>query len=127
MRLVRTLLVDDSQLFLEAAVRFLAAHQWLDIVGQATSGDQALAMTEQLAPDLVLIDVNMPGMDGLQATRQIKQRPNPPRVVVMTLHDIPEYREAAHAASADDFIAKSSIATRLIAMIDSLFTVPAPV
>jgi DNA-binding NarL/FixJ family response regulator len=118
---LRLLLVDDSPEFLESAARLLAQHQGLRIVGRAASGISALEQVAALNPDLVLMDLAMPSMNGLETTRQIKARPAPPRVVIMTLYDVAEYRAAARAAMADGFIAKSSIRSQLMPMLASLF------
>ena len=119
---LRILLVDDSAEFLESAARLLLLlHQELSIVGRAASGSAALEQVALLKPDLVLMDLAMPGMNGLETTRQIKARPFAPRVVIMTLYDVAEYRAAARAALADGFIAKSSIRSQLIPMLAGLF------
>jgi DNA-binding NarL/FixJ family response regulator len=127
MSTVRVLLVDDSLEFLEAAAQFLSQQGRLTIVGWAASGDEALELLDRLRPDLVLIDLVMPGMNGLEATRQIKARPAPPRVVIMTLYDVVEYREAASAAAADGFVAKSSIIPQLMPLITHLFAENVPI
>jgi DNA-binding NarL/FixJ family response regulator len=118
---LRILLVDDSAEFLESAARFLAMRADLNLVGSASSGDDAIARALELKPDLVLIDLAMPGMNGLEATRLLKARAEAPRVVIMTLHDNNEYREAAREVAADGFISKSAIGSQLFPMIASLF------
>ncbi len=118
---LRILLVDDSAEFLESAARLLMLHQDLRIVGRAASGSAAIEQVALLNPDLVLIDLAMPGMNGLETTRQIKAQPSAPRVVIMTLYDVAEYRAAARAATADGFIAKSAIRSQLIPMLAGLF------
>jgi len=118
---LRILLVDDSAEFLESAARLLMLHQDLSIVGRAASGSSALEQVAVLHPDLVLMDLAMPSMNGLETTRQIKARPASPCVVIMTLYDVAEYRAAARAAMADGFIAKSSIRSQLLPMLASLF------
>ena len=118
---LRILLVDDSAEFLESAARLLMLHQDLCIVGRAASGSSALEQVAVLNPDLVLMDLAMPGMNGLETTRQIKARPAAPRVVIMTLYDVAEYRAAAKDATADGFIAKSSIRSQLMPMLAGLF------
>ena len=120
---LRVLLVDDNARFLEAAARFLSRES-LSIVGQARSGAQALEQVAQLQPDLVLIDVAMPGMSGLDATRLIKGQPNPPRVVILTFHDNAEYRAVAQSAGADGFVAKTDFGVQLLPLIETMFAKP---
>jgi DNA-binding NarL/FixJ family response regulator len=122
--LVRTLLVDDSPEFLGAATRFLAADPQIEIVGRALSARQAIEEAARLQPDLVLMDVAMPEMNGLVATRHIKGQPNPPRVIALTLYDNDEYRAQAQAAGADGFVAKSEFGTQLLPLIYTLYQLP---
>ena len=120
MTLVRTLLVDDSPEFLGAAARFLATDPEIEIVGYALSARKAIEEVTRLQPDLVLMDVAMPEMNGFVATRQLKERPNPPRVIVLTLYDNDEYRAQARAAGADGFVAMSETVDRLIPLVGDL-------
>ena len=122
MTLVRTLLVDDNPEFLGAAARFLATDPEIEVVGQALSARKAIEEVTRLQPDLVLMDVAMPEMNGLVATRHIKERPNPPRVIVLTLHDNDEYRAQARAAGADGYVSKSEFGTQLLPLIHTLYT-----
>jgi len=117
---VRILLVDDSPDFLKLAARFLAMDPQVEIIARARSGRDALREVAQLKPDLVLMDLTMPEMNGLEATRQIKKLARPPRVIILTLHDSPDYRAAARAAGADDFVAKANLSTDLIPAIQRL-------
>ena len=113
----RILIVDDSADFLESATLLLAAAPGVAVVGHARSGEEAVAETERLLPDLVLMDVQMPGMGGLAATRLIKARPHAPRVIILTLHDTAEYREAAEAAGANGLLSKLAFTTAVSAML----------
>jgi len=117
---MRILLVDDSTEFLNVAERFLSAVPELKIVGRSDSGEEGIAMASELQPDLVLMDIAMPGMNGLEATRKIKEQPNPPLVVVLTLYDNPEYRSVAEEIHADGFVSKSEFGTRLLPLIQEL-------
>lgn len=121
---IQVLLVDDSAEFLESIARFLGLGTELRIVGVATSGAAAVTRAAELKPDLVLMDLAMPGMNGLEATVQLKSGAAPPCVVIMTLHDNTEYRDAARAVAADGFIAKSAIRSQLYPMIAGLFERP---
>jgi NarL family two-component system response regulator LiaR len=117
---LRILLVDDNVQFLDVAARTLAAVPAIEVVGRALSGREALEQVSQLQPDLVLMDVAMPNMNGLEATRHIKARPDAPRVVMLTLHDAPEYRAAAAAVGADDFVSKAEFHARVLPLIHAL-------
>ena len=119
---LRILLVDDSLVFLHAATCALALDPRLAIVGKAASGDQALALVPEVEPDVVLMDVAMPGMNGFEATRQIKAQPHPPRVFVLTSHDLAHYRTAAEAAGADSFVNKADFGSELLPLIDDVLT-----
>lgn len=114
-----TLLVDDSPAFLESITRFLAVDERIQIVGQALSGREAIEQATVLRPDLVLMDWSMPEMNGLEATRHLKAQPQAPHVVIVTLHDTPEYRSAAQDAGADGFITKSELGAQLLPLIDT--------
>ena len=107
--------------FLEAAERFVATVPNVKVVGRANSGSLALDLVMGLSPELVLMDYVMPDMNGIEATRQIKNLPDPPSVVILTLHDIPEYCAQAENAGADGFLAKVDLVRDLQPMIDSLF------
>jgi two-component system chemotaxis response regulator CheY len=122
------LLVDDSPEFLESAAGYLATQPDLRVVGRALSGPAALEQAAVLRPDLVLMDIALPGMNGLEAARQIKAWPAPPRIIILTLHDNPEYRSAAAAVRADGFVAKSDFGVQLLPVVRALFaTRPEPV
>lgn len=121
MELIRTLLVDDSPEFLDAAGRFLASHPNIELVGSALSGKEAFEQVALLNPDLVLMDLAMPGINGLETTRRIKAEPGAPRVIILTLHDNPEYRAASESVDADGFIAKSDFGAELLPLIRHIF------
>jgi DNA-binding NarL/FixJ family response regulator len=114
------LLVDDSPRFLDAVRRFLTA-QAIDIVGEAHTGQEALGLLDVVAPDLLLLDLEMPDLSGLTVLRLAKSRPHAPRVIILTIHDLDEYRAAATAAGADGFVAKQELTTALVPLIRQLF------
>ena len=117
----RVLLVDDNQDFLKAAKRFLRAVPGLELMGEATSGEQALELSAALHPDLVLMDVAMPGMNGLAATLRIKQQPNAPKVIIVTLHTHSAFGALANEAGADGFLQKEDLVVELPRLLASLF------
>jgi two-component system invasion response regulator UvrY len=123
MKSVKVLLADDNQRFLESTERFLRSIPDINMVavGKALSGEEAIRLSSELKPDLILMDLAMPGMSGLEATRLIKQAGEAPRVVILTIHENDEYRRAAEGAGADGFVTKSDFAEKLVPMVRSLF------
>ncbi len=113
-----TFLVDDSPSFLQSAARFLSSDERIEIVGMALSAQEALDEVERLQPALVLMDLTMPGMSGLEATRRLKASPHPPHVIILTLHDTEEYRQAAEQAHADGFVSKSDFGQKLLPLLE---------
>jgi DNA-binding NarL/FixJ family response regulator len=118
---LRILVVDDSKDYLEAVTGLLAIYPCVETVDQALSGAQALAAIRTGHPDLMLVDIAMPEISGLELTRTVKAAPHPPRVIIVTLHDTPAYREAARDAGADGFLGKSQLGERLQSAIRQIF------
>src|SRR3989442_423137 len=98
---VRVFLVDDSQEFIGFVKNLVQEFAFLEVVGAAQCAEEALEPIQRLRPDLVLMDLSMSGMSGLQATRLLKAQQPAPRVILVTGSDTPEYRAAASAAQAD--------------------------
>ncbi|MDB6023725.1 MAG: chemotaxis protein CheY [Pedosphaera sp.] len=118
---LKVLLVDDNPEFLKTAAAFLSAYAMLEVVGLAQSGQEAVEIARKLNPELVIMDLAMPEMNGLDTTRRIKALPAPPQVVIVTLYDGPEFSSLAHAAGADDFITKSEFGELLLPAVLKLF------
>jgi DNA-binding NarL/FixJ family response regulator len=108
------LIVDDNPMFREQTREWLSREHDLEVVGSAGSAAEAIALVERLRPAVVLMDIAMPGLSGIEATRRLKRLPDPPAVLVLTLHDEPAYRAAALAAGADGFLGKDDFATELL-------------
>jgi YesN/AraC family two-component response regulator len=91
---VRVLIADDQQLIRDGFRMILAAEPDIDIVAEARNGNEAVALTRELAPDVVLMDIRMPELDGIQATRQILADASKPttRVLILTTFDLDEVR-----------------------------------
>lgn len=104
---VRVLIVDDQFPFREASRMVVEMTDGFAVAGEAGNGEEAVELAQSLRPDLILMDVQMPGIDGLEATRQISQLDNPPPVVVMSTHESGDYRQTAVAAGAIAFVPKS--------------------
>jgi DNA-binding NarL/FixJ family response regulator len=118
---LKVLLVDDSEDFLSSAQGFLADESWLEIAGCSLTGRDAIQQVDKLHPDLVLMDMRMPEMNGIEATRHIKAQPNAPRVIIITLHDDQDYGAMAREARADGFVSKMDFGDRLIPAIRQMF------
>ena len=86
-RRVRLLVVDDHPVVRSGIVGMLSGEPDLQVVGQAADGAEAIALTAELVPDVILMDLRMPRLDGVEATRRISARPDAPRVVVLTTYD----------------------------------------
>jgi DNA-binding NarL/FixJ family response regulator len=124
---IRVLLVDDNPEYLGALSRFLSGDPEIRIIDHACSAHDALEKISRSRVDLVLMDIVMPGLNGLEATRRIKAQANAPRVLILTLYDGDEYRSAAQDACADGFVSKVASEDELLPTIYRLFTVDAQV
>ena len=120
MQRCRILLVDDHPLLLEVLNRFLAEVSGIEIVARASDGLEAMSLAVVHRPDLVVTNLALPGLGGLELTRCLAAQPRAPRIVLMSFHDESEYRHAADAAGADGFILKQELGTKLVPMIQSL-------
>src|SRR5262245_59308978 len=118
---VKVLLVDDSPEFLESVIRFFYTVPDIQLIGCALSGPSAIEEVQRLQPDLVLMDLALPGMNGLETALHLKTERNSPRIVMLTLHDTAEYRCVARVVGADGYVTKSELATDLVPLINHLF------
>ena len=116
---IRLLIADDNAATRAATIALLEASIRRATVFEAANGEEAIRLAETLQPDVVLMDVQMPLMDGIAATQRIKQRWPAIRVVVHTIH--PFHRNAALAAGADEFLLKGGSTAALLATIFSDF------
>ncbi len=119
---VRTLVVDDSPIMLAILTRVLEEAGNMDLVGCATDGSQAVRLASALSPELVLMDLNLPHLNGIQATRCIKGFTRPPIVIIVTTDDSAFAKSMAEKAGADGFIIKQgNLRHRLLGMLQQLF------
>ena len=105
---MRLAIVDDHQLARESLRDMLTDEPDLEVVGEAASGREALSLCSQLHPDLVLMDVRMPEMDGLTATKEVKQRYPEISVLMVTMHENPDYLLEALRAGAAGYVLKDA-------------------
>jgi DNA-binding NarL/FixJ family response regulator len=116
---IRVLVADDQELVRAGFCVILDAAEGIHVVGEAANGAQAVAAAVSLDPDVVLMDIRMPGIDGLEATRQIAARTGPdgPKIVMLTTFDLDDYVYAALRAGASGFLLKDAPRRDLIAAV----------
>jgi DNA-binding NarL/FixJ family response regulator len=112
---VRVLVVDDVALFRAAMTAVVGATDGFVVVGEAASGEEAVAAAAALAPDLVLMDVNLPGIDGLEATRQVCARAGAPAVLLLSTHDADVAEEFVRRSGAAAYVTKAEFAPERLA------------
>ncbi|MFI2509085.1 response regulator [Streptomyces sp. NPDC018972] len=132
--MIRVLVVDDQDLIRAGLVALLRAAPGVEVVGEATGGEEAVARAADTRPDVVLMDIRMPGTDGITATERIlaeaaasppgpgtrAERPPLPRVLVLTTFDLDEYVYAALRAGASGFLLKDTGPERLLEAIGAV-------
>ncbi|MCX5815458.1 MAG: response regulator transcription factor [Proteobacteria bacterium] len=119
--MIRTIIVDDSNIFLESVEYYLSTFPYVQVVDKATSGSEAIEKIDKYKPDLVLMDIDMPEMNGLEATRHVKMQPDSPFIIIVSYHNGNEYKTLAIDAGADGFISKVDFALNVMPLIDSMF------
>jgi len=119
---IRVLIADDQQLIRDGYRMILAAEPDMEVIGEAATGHEAIAITRELSPDVVLMDIRMPELDGIEATRRILARDEQPRprVLILTTFDLDEYVFDALLAGASGFLLKDVPKHQLIAGIRTI-------
>jgi two-component system invasion response regulator UvrY len=112
---VTVLTVDDQRVFLRTAKSLIAATPGFEQVGEAASGEEALELAADLRPDLVLVDVRMPGMDGVETARRLSEADPDRTVVLISLDEVPQLSAAVTRAGAAGYIRKQDLSTRGLA------------
>lgn len=119
-RPLRVLLVDDHPLVRAGIRRVLETRPGLEIVAEASDGNEALRMIEATAPDIVVLDLAMPELDGLEVLERLRSRGSSFKILVLTMHAHPEYVRRALQSGADGYLLKESAVQELLAAIDSV-------
>ncbi|PJM74930.1 response regulator [Bifidobacterium simiarum] len=119
---IRVGIADDQELVRAGFVMVIGSQSDLEVVGQAADGNQAVELAERLHPDVMLMDVRMPGMDGIEATKRITaSKENPTRVIILTTFDLDEYVMAAINAGASGFLLKDTEPETLLGSIRTVY------
>lgn len=117
--MIRIVVVDDHPVVRDGVAATLAAADDLEVVGQAASGPEAVALVERLRPDVVVMDLRMPGGDGVEAVRELQRRGATTRVLVLTTYDTDSDTVAAIEAGATGYLLKDAPAATLVAAVRS--------
>jgi len=116
----RVLLAEDHTIVRKGLCALLDAEPSIEVIGEAQDGREALLKAEQLHPDIVLMDISMPGLNGLEATRQIKKRFPEVKVLILTVHSDEEYIRQILRAGASGYLVKQAAPNELISAIEAI-------
>jgi DNA-binding NarL/FixJ family response regulator len=121
--MLKTLIVEDSATFRKAFKKALCERFPFMVIEEALDGTEAMQKIKTFLPDLVFMDIRLPGESGLELTGRIKASHPEIAIIILTVYDLPEYREAAYDGEADAFIPKSSLnLADIAAFIESIFS-----
>ena len=114
MDVIRVVLADDHMVVRAGLKAVLSGARDIDVVGEASNGKEAIALVDRLHPHVVVMDLSMAEMDGLTATREITTRPEPPKVLVLTMHGEEEYLVQVLEAGASGYLVKNAADRELV-------------
>lgn len=120
MRTRRLVLVDDHALVRRGLASLLATEGRYEVVGEAGSGEQALSVVQAVSPDVVILDLSLPGIDGLETLRRLRRLPGCPRTLILSMHDEAHVVAQALAEGADGYLLKDSMDDELFQAIESV-------
>jgi DNA-binding NarL/FixJ family response regulator len=118
---ITVLIVDDHAIMRDGIRALLGVNDDIEVVGEAAEGKEAISKVQELNPDVIIMDVAMPGMDGMEATRQIVKNNPKAKVLVLTQHDNKEYVLTAIKAGAVGFILKRALGSELVSAIRTVY------
>jgi len=117
---IRVLLADDHTIVRQGLRALLDSQEDIEVVGEAENGRQAFEKTKQIVPDIVVLDITMPNLNGIEATRQIKKLKPEIKVIVLTVHDNEEYVHQVLQAGASGYLLKESAVSDLVSAINAV-------
>jgi DNA-binding NarL/FixJ family response regulator len=118
--MIRILLVDDHKVVRTGVKSVLSNFKSFEVCGEARDGQEALEKTLQLKPDLVLMDISMPKVNGLEATKLIRQMRPITKIIILSMHDSPQIANEAKLSGADAYLTKSSLSGQLESVITDI-------
>ncbi len=121
MNRIKVLIVDDHAILRDGIKALLSLNDDFEIVGEASEGKEAIDKAGELEPDVIVMDIGMPSMDGLEATSRIKKKNSKVKVLVLTQHDNKEYILSAVKAGVSGYIPKKALGSDLVSAIRSVF------
>lgn len=118
---IRVLIVDDHAVMRDGIRALIGVHDDIEVAGEASEGREAIEKVKELAPDVVIMDIAMPDLDGLEATRRIVKEKTQAKVLILTQHDNKEYILSAIKAGAAGFVPKRALGSDLISAIRAVY------
>lgn len=112
--MIRILIVDDNPGFRKRVRDFLTTCEWIEVLGEVSDGEEAISKSLELKPDLVLMDVRMGDMNGLNATQRLKDELPGVGIIILSKYDLHEYREAAKIRGASGYVVKMNMVEELV-------------
>ena len=119
--MIKAIIIDDDRKFLQRINGFLSSNNSIEVVGEAYNGLDVIKLCKDLHPDIVIMDIRMPVMDGIQATKILKDEFPNIKVIILTVFDLNEYRAASIKAGATGYVLKKEMYTDLLPKIHQLF------
>lgn len=119
--MISILLVDDHAILRDGLKNILSFEEDIKVVGEAISGEEALKLSEELAPDVIIMDINLPGMNGVETTAIIKEKNPDARILVLTMYTHDEYLMSALKAGADGYLLKDAPSEHVVDAINAVY------
>jgi DNA-binding NarL/FixJ family response regulator len=113
-KIIKILIADDHHIFRKGLLSILAEDESIKVIGEASNGDEAYDMSKKMLPDIALLDIDMPGLSGLDVARKLKEENSPVKAVILTMHKDREYFDEAMELDIKAYVLKDSIANDLI-------------
>ena len=118
----KTLIVEDNATFRQSFKEVLCTRFPFMLVGEAGDGDEALQKIDSLGPDIIFMDIKLPGENGLQVTKKVKTKYPEITIIILTYYDSPEHREAAYQCGANYFLPKGTPTEEVVELVQSILS-----